>query len=424
MMSLQNAVCTLPGYIVYFVAAILTAAQLAVLLTFLQTKQNEGRIWAALLHFLTGLFFLSFLLDYSYNALIEDQPEILYSFELRLLSLPLLLYVGVELVSVTLVCRHVRALWRYRNTHLGADAIRQTVDLLPTALMISDPDGTVLLANLKMTELCRELAGETLSDANRFRRQIASMAEEEDLVHTPAGKTWQFAQSRITLDGREYDQLTANDMTEKYLVTKELRDKNEHLREVQYRMRTVAAKERSLVVAREIMNARKTVHDRMGGVLLSGKYYLDHPGDVKEEELLHLLEYSNYFLLGEVEQPYGEGDPLEDTIRMARRIGVVVDITGPLPESGQARALIVQAVEQCATNTVRHAGGDRLSVTITGSGPQITAVFTNNGSVPKGPVVETGGLAVLRKAVEEAGGCMTIRSKPAFLLSITVPGGQ
>ena len=423
MMSLQNAVCTLPGYIVYFVAAILTAAQLTVLLTFLQTKQNGGRIWATLLHFLNGLFFLSFLLDYSYNALIEDQPEILYSFELRLLSLPLLLYIGVELVSVTLVCLHVRALWRYRNTHLGADAIRQTVDLLPTALMISDPDGTVLLANLKMTELCRELAGETLSDANRFRRQIASMAEE-DLVHTPAGKTWQFTQSRITLDGREYDQLTANDMTEKYRVTEELRDKNVHLREVQYRMRTVAAKERSLVAAREIMNARKTVHDRMGGVLLSGKYYLDHPGDVKEEELLRLLEYSNYFLLGEVEQPHGEGDPLEVTIRMARRIGVVVDITGPLPESGQARALIVQAVEQCATNTVRHAGGDRLSVTITGSGPQITAVFTNNGSVPKGPVVETGGLAVLRKAVEEAGGCMTVRSEPAFLLSITLPGDQ
>lgn len=424
MMSLQNAVCTLPGYIVYFAAALLTAAQLTVLLAFIQTKQNGGRVWAALMHFLIGLICLSFLLDYSYNALIEGQPEIMYSVELRLLSLPWLLYAWVELLSAALINLHVRTLWQYRNTHLGADAIRQTVDLLPTALMISDSDGTVLLANLKMTDLCRVLAGETLSDANRFRRQIKSMAEEEHLVHTPGGETWQFAQSRITLDGREYDQLTANDMTEKYRVTKELRDKNEHLREVQYRMRTVAAKERSLVAAREVMNARKTVHDRMGGVLLSGKYYLDHPGDVKEDELLYLLEYSNYFLLGEVEQPHREEDSLEDAIRMARRIGVAVDVTGPLPELGQARALIAQAVEQCATNTVRHAGGDRLSIAITGSGQKITAVFTNNGSVPKGPVVETGGLAVLRKAVEEAGGSMDVRSKPEFVLSITVIRNQ
>ena len=44
--------------------------------------------------------------------------------------------------------------------------------------------------------------------------------------------------------------------------------------------------------------------------------------------------------------------------------------------------------------------------------------------LPKGPVVETGGLAVLRKAVEEAGGSMDVRSKPEFVLSITVIRNQ
>ena len=421
MTSLQSVVGTLPGYIVYFTAALLTAALLTVILALFRIRQGGARVWAALAHFLVSLFFLAFLLDYSYNALIEGMPEVLYGFERRLLSAPWLLFAGAELVSAAVVWLYVRALLRYRDTHLSGDAIRQTVDMLPTALMVSDTDGTVLLANLRMTELCRELTGETLSDAHRFVRRVESVSDEDHLAHTPAGEAWQFIQSRITLNGREYDQLTAVDMTEKYRVTKELRDKNERLREVQFRMRSVAAKERSLVATREVMNARMTVHDRMGGVLLSGKYYLDHPEDVKEEELLRLLEYSNTFLLGEAEQPDRAADPLEEAMRTARRIGVSVAITGDIPEAEPARVLIAQAVEQCAANTVRHAGGDRLTVVLTGSDAEVSAVFTNNGTPPKGPIVETGGLAVLRRTVEGAGGAMTVKSDPAFRLSITIP---
>ena len=421
MTSLQSVVGALPGYIVYFTAASLTAAQLAILLLFIRRNRPDAHLFLALTHFLAGLLFLSVLLDYSYNALIEGQPEILYGFELRLLSLPWLMYAAAEGMSAMAVLLHGRMLRRDRNTHLSADAIRQTVNLLPTALMISDPDGTVLLANLQMTELCRALTGEALSDAQRFIRYVGSVSDEDRLAHTHDGKAWQFTQSRITLNGREYDQLTAADRTDKHRVTKELRDKNDHLREVQYRMRMVAAKERSLVAAREVMNARMTVHDRMGAVLLSGKYYLDHPEEVREEELLHLLDYSNTFLLGEVERPEREGDPLEEALQTARRIGVSVAITGDIPNTEPARRLIAQAVEQCAANAVRHAGGDRLNMAVTGNGQKTTAVFTNNGSVPKGPVVETGGLAVLRKTVEEAGGTMTVHSKPRFLLSISVP---
>ena len=421
MTSLQSVVGALPGYIVYFTAASLTAAQLAILLLFIRKNRPDAHLLLALTHFLAGLLFLSVLLDYSYNALIEGQPEILYGFELRLLSLPWLMYAATEGMSAMAVLLHGRMLRRDRNTHLSADAIRQTVNLLPTALMISDPDGTVLLANLQMTELCRALTGEALSDAQRFIRYVGSVSDEDRLAHTPDGKSWQFIRSRITLNSREYDQLTAVNMTEKYRITKELRNKNERLREVQFRMRSVAAKERSLVAAREVMNARMTVHDRMGAVLLSGKYYLDHPEEVREEELLRLLEYSNTFLLGEVERPERMGDPLEEALHTARRIGVSVAVVGDIPGTESARALIAQAVEQCASNAVRHAGGDRLTVVITSDDASFTAVFSNNGSPPKGPIAETGGLAVLRRTVEGAGGAMTVQSEPIFRLSITIP---
>ena len=420
MNSLQSTVGMPLGYVLYFAALLLTAAQLAILLQLMQKKLGMARILAALLHFLLCFFLLAFLLDYSYNAVVFATPEVLQVFELRFLALPWLLYAGLEMASAGVVFLQVRVLRRYRETRLTPDTIRQTVDLLPTGLVVSEPDGTVLLANLSMTELCRKLTGELLSDAGRFWQYVESKSEN-GLIRTADGETWQFQKSLFTLDGKDYDQITAADMTEQYRVTEELSQKNLHLKEVQDRMKTVAAKERSLVADREIMQARMTVHDRMGAVLLSGKYYLDHPENVKEDELLRLLEFSNHFLLGEVEQPENKSDPMQEAILTAKRIGVAVEIFGEFPKGETAKRILAQAVDQCAANTARHAGGDLLSVAITESVEQITASFANNGRAPEGPVTETGGLAVLRQTVEDAGGSMTVQSEPVFLLTITIP---
>ena len=62
-----------------------------------------------------------------------------------------------------------------------------------------------------------------------------------------------------------------------------------------------------------------------------------------------------------------------------------------------------------------------MNVAISENNALITASFSNNGMAPEGPVNETGGLAVLRKAVEAAGGSMTVQSEPNFLLTITIP---
>ena len=420
MTSLQGIVGTLQGYIIYFAAFFITAAQLAVLIRLTQKKQGIAHIAGALLHFLIDLTLLALLLDYSYNALIEEAPEVLYDFELRVLSLPWLIFAGLEIVSAAVIILYVRFFRRYHQTHLTPDAIRQTMDHLSTGIMVSEPDGTVLLSNLKMTSLCREMTGELLSDARRFWKYIENDSADY-LIHAADGKTWQFARSTITLDGKCYDQVTAVDMTEQYLITEELSGKNRRLKAVQDQMKAVAARELALTAAREVMNARMTVHNRMGAVLLSGKYYLDHPDNVKEEELLRLLEFSNNYILGEAEHQEKEKEPLTQAVEKAGRIGVAVEVHGELPENETVLRIIAQAVEQCAANTARHARGDKLNVRVRGEGDMITAEFSNNGIPPKNKVTETGGLAILRKTVESAEGSMCIQSEPVFRLVISLP---
>ena len=287
--------------------------------------------------------------------------------------------------------------------------------------MVSDTDGTVLLANLKMTQLARELTGRLSADAEGIINAVENAAADNYLVHTSEGGTWQFTKSAVSLNGKEYDQLTAVNMTDQYRITKELSEKNEHLKEVRYKMKSVAARERSLAAAREVMNARMTVHDRMGAVLLSGKYYLDHPENVKEEELLRLLEYNTRFLLVEAEQPEEDADAVRKAVQSAKRIGVEPEIIGAIPEDGTLRDLLAQAIVQCAANTVRHAGGDAMTVRVTSGETETAFTISNNGAAPDGPISETGGLAALRSEAEGRGAAMTVRGEPEFLLTISLP---
>ena len=116
MTSLQSVVCTLPGYIVYFAAALLTGAELTVMLLFFRSRQAGVHAVMALIHFLLWFCFLSVLLNYSYNAEILGLTGFQLGFEKRLFAAPWLLYASAELVSALAVGLHVRILLRIQRT--------------------------------------------------------------------------------------------------------------------------------------------------------------------------------------------------------------------------------------------------------------------------------------------------------------------
>ena len=285
-----------------------------------------------------------------------------------------------------------------------------------------------MLSNLIINELSQSLTNKHLFDSLVFWKQVEEQGTAQDqgyLLRMQDGRAWLFTKKTMNVqeNGQEkqYTQIFAEEMTEVCNITDELSANNRHLKEVQYRMKAVAASERSLIAAREVIKARTAVHNQMGSVLLSGKYYMDHPNGMDETELIRLLEYNNYFLLQEAENQGEEADALDKALKTAQRIRVTVEIEGKLPEQESARDILAQAVEQCAANTVRHAGGDCVYVTLTETGSRLKAVFRNNGKAPEQPVNETGGLLYLRKIAEAAGGTLSIQSEPEFVLTVCIP---
>ena len=52
------------------------------------------------------------------------------------------------------------------------------------------------------------------------------------------------------------------------------------------------------------------------------------------------------------------------------------------------------------------------------------AQITNNGEVPKDRITEGSGLSSLRRSVEASGGEMQITHRPAFALTLYLPGKE
>ena len=76
------------------------------------------------------------------------------------------------------------------------------------------------------------------------------------------------------------------------------------------------------------------------------------------------------------------------------------------------------AIHECLTNAVKHAKGKNLFVRVSNEGAQTVIALTNDGEPPAAPIVETGGLADLRKLAESRGVAMTVESAPEFCLKL------
>lgn len=380
---------------------------------------------AAVIQLLFGAVWFCLFLDGCFDPVYFERERAFLPPTERMLRSPWIAVAGIEAVFAALLCVSLIAVRRYRRKNLSQSAIKETVDMLPVGICFSKADGTVVLKNLLADSLCDELTGRSLNDANAFWERVEATGEQRDqvtIVLLPSGKAVMYHKSEITVDGVPYIQLIASDITEQYRITSELREKNHKLLDIQKRMKAFGAMTARLAMTEELLRARVSVHDEMGHLLLSGKYYLDHPGAGDRERLLGMERFTHLLLMREGEEPdEAAHDPVEDALTAARAMGVTVAVTGDPPVSGPLRKLLGQAIRECAANAVKHASGDRMDVGLIRGGGEITARLTTNGGLPDTPITESGGLLNLRRMIEAAGGTMTVSVGPQFTVTCVLP---
>ena len=413
-MTIQEALLSAARLPVLGLLFLLVAAQMTVLIAAFRDGRSRRLKSALLVFFLCGavLFLLCLAViswENNYPGWTREPPAWLQTF----CDCPVGAVWALEALMAAALFFAGRNIFRYRRRHVTQDSLKQAMDLLPVGVAFGSPEGTVVFRNLVMDHLSAVLTGKLMTDWKAFRASAGG-----DQV-SAEGRVWQL-RSLQTPDS-SLTQFTAEDITEQAGILEELQEKNRKLKDIRLRLEIYNRQAERIIIAQELLTARMTVHDELGHILLESRHYLSAPEAFSDAMLLQALKNTNTYLLREYEQDDTARDPLADAIDMAETIGVEVTLSGRIPREESCRDLLSAAIQECAANAVKHAGGTAMSVQIHPEETGIHFSLQNNGRPPAGPVREAGGLLSLRTLTESKGGRMEIESEPSFCLHIFLP---
>lgn len=404
-------------YTLCIVALVLFVGSVTVVFRSVKDRRNKMPVFINILNMLLIALLNVIFMDCG-HAMKPSTTMYYTQFQRALFDIPYFVYVLSEIMSCVVLLALGYEGSQYRSGNITTESMQQAVDVLPEGIAVCGIDGTVRLSNLNINKLCRTMTGKILTDANIFWAYVEKEGKEQGgkyLVRVNPDKVWLLEKEQMTVNDEKYVQIIATDVTERYAIIEELERKNEHLQDIQRRMKAVSDLSGDMFVAQEEADARAALHNQLGQVLLMGRHYINHQ-DTTDPKVVYLAtRQMNQFLLGESKEPYiGEDDALKMAVAMANSIGVRIEMSGEEPKAKDVRKILAEAITECAANTVKHAEGDIVRVEINDFGITIT----NNGKPPKGRITESGGLLSLRKNIEATGGTMNISSDPEFRLEI------
>ena len=326
------------------------------------------------------------------------------------------------------------SLRRYREIRTGISAfsIKNAIDSLHTGVLFSRPDGFILLSNAQMQRLMTALTGRVQRSGRDFYRALASGSlrpgcrkaefEGQIVCLLPDGTAWMFTRARLRIRGKEYTQLTAADITERWELTARLRRQNEQLERRSGELRRTIANLQILSRERETQRAKMRAHDILGQrltLLLRA---------VRDEQAMDyaLLRSLAQGLMDEL-RASGAPSPRDflDSLRQEFGcVGVEIRLEGPLPEGCVQGALFADIVREGVSNAVRHGFATQVVIATEHTDAGCRMRITNNGPPPAGSFTEGGGLSGMREKVEACGGALRVQARSRFVLEIELPGGE
>lgn len=334
----------------------------------------------------------------------------------------LILAAGIEIILFLI-------LYHSKKNVLTSGAVKESLDALPDGVCFSDMDGQPLLVNTQMQRISGELFHTEILNAELFLDNLKSVNHEEGddpaiVATTKDGKVWHFHQNVLQVRQSGIQELVANDVSEQYCLSQELKKRNKSLAQINERLQLYSREVERVTREKEILTAKVHVHDDVGRSLLVFRSYLvQSPEKRNREELLLLWRHTVAVMRNEIDS-FQQTDEWKLLMKAAEAVDVEIIKDGELPEDKGRREILIAVIHECLTNTVKHANGNRLYLSVRSEETAVIAELTNNGKQPSEQIKETGGLKNIRYTVEAAGGAMTIKSTPRFMLQVELPKGE
>ncbi|MBQ6902986.1 MAG: hypothetical protein IJQ26_00555, partial [Lachnospiraceae bacterium] len=319
---------------------------------------------------------------------------------------------------------------------IDASSVKYAIDHLPMGIAFYREDGLVLLVNEAMQKLSRRFMGKSLLNGKEFYAfltvpppdaSFTVSGHAEAFLLIEGNDVWTIRQSRTETGGRRVCQLIAYDTSELYAREQELSGQVQKLHETEKALKHFEKQVETLAEGEAYLATKERIHDRLGQMLLSNRYYLTEPGaELTLQTLLDAWRSTIEELVPDTKQVADRPEQnafIKPLAEAAAALGAVLHVTGEFPaEHVRVRRLVISAARVSINNAVRHGMADEITITFENRHADGTLMFriSNNGRVRE-DFTEGGGLKNLRADVEKEGGTVTYETAPRFAVIVTVP---
>ena len=320
-------------------------------------------------------------------------------------------------------------------------SVWDAVNSMPVGVLVVEPAGRVLLLNACMRELLLSYGLPVdLGDLHGTWDGLARHARGAQAAHgLGAGEG-----ERLVLDVPDGRVLLAKrvegvgaldavgmfflDVTALDATVRDLEGANAELALTAHRLERRLADVESIAEQAAYLRMRARVHDVVGQRLSIVQRFLEagRIDDGSVAELSALLTS----IAHDLREPAGASaaSSLDAVVDAFSLVDIEVSVEGGLPTDELAADLFVRIVREASTNACRHAHAHIVRVEMGRrdgvEGPAWTISVKNDGEAPAGAIREGGGISGMRRAVEDAGGILSIDTRPAFTLAAEIPATE
>ena len=332
-------------------------------------------------------------------------------------KIPVWLLVILGIFAIIYCIYRSYKLYIYRKTTLNPHSVKEAIENLPIGIAFATQNGTLLLSNRTFNKLSHLLTDKDLQNGEEFWNDLTSLQNSnlctvkgnEPIFSLPSGKIWKFSKTVCTIDHLECYQLKADNITEIYNLSKDLKEVNEKLIEQQETLQKLFENIEYNVSEQVALNMRVNFHDNLGNLTTLAKKSLDKDANIEEtEELLDLWEDILNSLDTHTAKNYDQSLKLEQIENLACKLGCELFIAGELPKEETANQLMLLAINEMLKNAVYHARVDKLFVSLKSDTTEYVLEVRNANTQHITVLKEGGGLSGLRGKIEQAKGSMSI----------------
>ena len=418
--DLPNSTAFALAFLLYLLS--LAAAFCAVFAS--RSPATKKQFWLCLLTALPNYIVASAVIIYLQQSFRENPVS---AYQTRMMTLPVwavCLWAAVSGAAVAVMFIHMK---RTVRQALSAQSVCEGLDQLPNGVCYSTEDGFPELVNNKMQKISNAAFGVGVLNTHIQHERLESddlqpgcrMEDRDDsrFLLLPDSTAWLLQEQPITVGERTMTETIAYDVTQRYNALQELEQRNARLEAVNVRLHDYLNDMNRMVREQEVLAAKIRLHADLGQSLLAIRSYLTD-SDSSRESVVEQLTKTVSLLQSDVLDEHSE-DRFYALQEAAKTVGIAITIQGKIPPVYSD--LLAVAIHECLTNTVKHAAGHRLDVTITEADECYTVTLTNDGKPPLDAIQETGGLGNLRTLTEKQNGTMKIESAPVFRLKLQLP---